>query len=153
MSTAASETCRRKSSNCVASPQVVSKRGAARLRVTPRLPTWRHEAMWCCRMWHHNMASLAHVASGSQLASPDVASKRGVTCTHGVREPAGVARCGVKTWRHLPACRQGATWRRQMWRQSVASLAHMASGSQGAMWRLQMWRLNVASLAYLASGS
>ena len=87
-------------------------------------------------------------------------------CSRGVREPAGIARCGVKTWR------QGARWHRQMWRQNVASRAHVASGSpvaspniwrpnvasraprrQGARWRRQTWRQNVASLAHAASGS
>ena len=59
--------------------------------------------------------------------SPDVASKRGVTCPCGVKEPGGVAKCGVKMWRHASTWRQGARWRRQMWRQNVASLT--ASGS------------------------
>ena len=100
--------------------------------------------------------SLAHVASGSQLASPDVAlkrgvtcprgvretgdvaSKRGVTCPRGVREPGDVARCGVKTWRHLP------TWRR---------CSRTSVHGSGFMWCCQMWRQNVASLAHVASGS
>ena len=43
-----------------------------------QLPTWCQEAMWCRQMWRQNAASLAHVVSGSQLASPSVASKRGV---------------------------------------------------------------------------
>ena len=134
--------------------QVVSIRGAA-----------------CSRqMWHQSVASHANVASGRQLASPDVASKRGVraspgvsskrgvTCPLGVREPNG----------------------RQMWRQNVASIAQLASGSQltspdlaskrsvtcppgvrklGGVarcgvktWR-RRWRQNVASLAYVALGS
>ena len=67
-----------------------------------RLPMWRQEAMWCCRMWCQNVASLAHLASGGQFASPDVASTRGVICAPGVRQPVGVARCGAKAWRHLP---------------------------------------------------
>ena len=85
-------------------PKLFSKRGVARSRVAP----------------------VAHVASGSHVVSPDVASKRDVTCPPGVvREPggvsklivasnrgvrklAGIARCGVKTWRHLPTWRQGA---------------------------------------------
>ena len=95
-------------------------------------------------MWRQNAASLAHVASGSQVASPDVASKRGVLCRRGVREPGGVttcgdktsvtcprdvrdpggvARCGVKTWRHCPT---GPCSRRQIRRQNVASRAHVS---------------------------
>ena len=95
----------RKSSACVALPQAVSKRGAARSCVAP----------------------VAHVASARHVVSADVASKRDVTCSRGVREASGVARCSLKTWR------QGARgWRRQMWRQNVASRAHVASGCQVA---------------------
>ena len=83
---------------------------------------WRQGARWRCRTWRPNVASLAHVASGSQVAWPDVASRRGVTCPRGVREPGGVAGRGVKTWRHLLTQHQ----------QNVASLAHVASGSQVA---------------------
>ena len=112
------------------------------------LPMWRQGARWRRRTWRQN------VASGSQVAWPDVASKRGVTCPHGVREPGGVAgrgvkmsqvawpdvasKCGVtgprgvrepgrgvKMWRHLPTWRQGARWRRRTWRQNVASLAYV----------------------------
>ena len=64
--------------------------------------------------------------------SPDAASKHGVTCLHGVREPGGVARRGVKNWRHLLARHQRARWHVQMWRQNVASLACVASGSHAA---------------------
>ena len=90
-----------------------------------RVATWRHRPM-----------------SGSQLASPDVASKRGTTRRQGaswrrqmwsqnvgvtgprsVREPAG----GVKTWRHLHTWRHGTRWRRQMSRQNVASGSQVAS--------------------------
>ena len=42
-------------------------------------------------------------------------------CPRGVRKPCGVAGCGLETWRHVPMWRQGASWRRQMWRQNVAS--------------------------------
>ena len=91
-----------RSSTCVASPQVVFKRGVARSCVAP----------------------VAHVASGKHVVSADVALKRSVTCSRGLGEQAGTARCGAKTWR------QGARWRRQMWHQTVASLAHKASGSQ-----------------------
>ena len=72
--TEVSQTCRRKASTCVASPQAVSKRGAARSCVAP----------------------VAHVASGNHVESADVASKRGITCSCDVREPAGIARCGVR---------------------------------------------------------
>ena len=36
-------------------------------------------------------------------------AKCGVTCPRGVREPGGVARRGVKTWRHLPTRRHVAS--------------------------------------------
>ena len=116
-----------------------------------QLPTWRQEAMWCRRMWRQNVALLAHVVSGSQLASPDamwrqnvaslahvsgsqvaspdVASKHG-SCFRWCRwscarvhamASAGVTRRGVRTWRHLFRWRQRATWRRRTWRQNVAS--------------------------------
>ena len=114
----ASATCRRKSSTCAASPQVVSKRGATRSRV----------------------ASPAHVVSGNQ------ASTRSVTCPRSVREPGGIAITwmqgasgvtgavlgftpmaspgvtgrGVRAWRHLLTW-QTTTWRRRTWRQNVAS--------------------------------
>ena len=110
-------------------------------------PTSRQGARWRRRTWRQNVASLAYVASGSQVASQDVASKCGVTCLRGVREPCavagalpaltrvaslGVAERGVKMWRHWPTWRQGARWRRRTWRQNVASLAYVASGSQVA---------------------
>ena len=78
-----------------------------------------------------------------QVASPDVASKRG----------------SVKIWSRLPTWRHGArwhrwsstsvhasglTWRRRTWRQSVASRAHLASDTT---WRRRTWRQNVASVA------
>ena len=47
-------------------------------------------------MWCQNVALFAHVASGSQVASPDVASKR-----HLPMWRQGARRCGVNTWRHL----------------------------------------------------
>ena len=96
------------------------------------LPTWRQGVRWRGWTWRQNVASLGYVASGSQVAWPDVASKRGVTCPRGVREPGGVAGRGVKTWRHWPTRRQGVRWRGWTWRQNVASLAYVASGSQVA---------------------
>ena len=80
------------------------------------------------------VAPVAHVASGSHVVSADVASKRGVTCSRAVLEPAGIARCGIKT------CRQGARWRCQMWRQNVASRSRVASPDVA----FKMWR-HVAS--------
>ena len=132
---------------CVREPGGVAGRGVKTWR---HLPTSRQGARWRRRTWRQNVASLAHAASGSQVASRDVASKRGVTCPRGVRnplaspnvaskcgvtcprdvrEPGGVAGRGVKKWRHLPTWRQGARWRRRTWRQNVASLAYVASGS------------------------
>ena len=125
-------------------------------------PAWRQGARSRRQMRCQNVASLAHVTSGSQcgfarcgvgspVASPDVASKRGVTCSR----------------------RQGARSRRQMRRQNVASLLLLASKRgvctrvhttwaspgvtgrggrtwrqllmwrQGAMWRRRTWRQNV----------
>ena len=86
--------------------------------VAPLAHVWRQlptEVMWGRRMWRQNAASLAHVASGSQLASQDVVSKRDV------REQGGVARCGVKMRRHMPTWRQRARWHRKMWRQNVVN--------------------------------
>ena len=71
---------------------------------------WRQGARWRRRTWRQNVASLPHAAPGTQVVSPDVASKCGVAGPRGVREPGGVAGRGVK----------------------VASLAHVASGSQVA---------------------
>ena len=90
----------------VAWPDVASKRGhvASISQVWRHLPTWRQGARWRRRTWRQNVASLAHVASGSQVAWPDVASKCGVT----------------------------ARQVRRTWRQNVASLAYVASGSQVA---------------------
>ena len=91
--------------------------------------------------------------------------KRGVPCLRGVREPGGVSRCGVKTWRHLPTWRQGAGWRLQM--NVVKTRRHLLTWREGARWRRwscsrvhaigltwrqawrQSWRQNVASLAHL----
>ena len=76
--------CRRKSSTCVASPQVVSKNGAARSCVAP-------------------------VAHASGLARCGVKTWRHLlTWRQGAGGVAIVARCGVKTWRHLLTCLQGA---------------------------------------------
>ena len=109
----------------VREPAGIARRG---VKTWLHLPTGVREASGVAT-WRQTVAS-PHVAPGSQLASPDVASKRCVTCPPGVREADGVARCGVKTWRHVPMWRQGARWRLQMWRQKVA-LAYMASGSHG----------------------
>ena len=149
VSTASSETCRSKSSTCVASPQVVSKRGAARSCVAlfVHVASGSHVVL-------PDVASVAHVASGSQLASPDVvskrgvtcppwrqgsrlvfldvASKRGVTCAPGVREPCGVADVASRRGVTCTLGSQGASWHRQIWCQNVASLAHLASGNQVA---------------------
>ena len=97
------ETCRRKCRTCVIAQSA----------------TWcpRQGTRWRGRTRRQNVASLAHVASGSQVASPnvtsmasgsqvawlDVASKFGATCPRGVREPRGVAGRGVKTWRQAPS--------------------------------------------------
>ena len=80
-----------------------------------------------CQMWHRNvslrqvaspdLASLAYMVSGSQVAllelyqcsrewphlASQVASERGVARSCGVKEPRGVAGCGVKTWRQAPS--------------------------------------------------
>ena len=59
----------------------------------PHLRGIAQSATWC-----PNVASLAHVASESQVW-PDMASKCGVTCPRRVSEPGGVAKltskCGV----------------------------------------------------------
>ena len=85
------ETCRRKCRTCVALPKV--QRGVQTWRP---LPTWRQGARWRGRTWRQNVASLAHMASGSHVAPPDVASKLGVR-------------------------RHRSTWRHRTWRQNVAS--------------------------------
>ena len=99
------------------------------------------------------MASLASLASRSQVVSQHVASKCGVTCLRGVREPRavagappaltrvaslGVAERGVKMWRHLFTWRQRATWRRRTWRQNVASGAIDLRGVTGC--GVKTWR-------------
>ena len=94
------------------------------------------------------------------VASPDVALKRGVTCLRGVGEP---ARCGIKTWRHVPMRCFGAVWRR---RQNVALLVHTWSQAarwhrwsctkvhaNGLTWRCKTWRQNVASHTHVVSAS
>ena len=75
-------------------------------------------------MWCQNVASLAHLASGSQFASPDVASKHGVTCPPGVREPGGV---DGDVPGFTPLVSPGVMGR--VWHQNVVSLAHVASES------------------------
>ena len=88
--------------------KAVSKRGAARSRVAPvahvgvsvktwrHLPTWRQGAGGVARcgvkMWRLYQGS----RHWPHLASQDVASERGVTCSCGVREPWGVAGRGVR---------------------------------------------------------
>ena len=159
------ETCRRKCCTCVALPKV--QRGVQTWRP---LPTWRQGARWRGRTWRQcgvtcprgfrepggvakrdvKMWRHLHVASGSQVAWLDVASKCGVTCPRGLREPGGVAGRGVKTWRHLPTLASGsqvaspdvASKRGQ----NVASLGHAASGPGGVAgrgvktWRPATWR-------------
>ena len=135
--TVASRTCRRTSSPCVASPQVVSKGSAARSGVAPvahvasgshvvsldvastdsagiarcdvktgrHSPAWRQGARWRRQMSRRqNVASLAHAASGSQMTSQDVASKRRATDPRSAKglwrrhlASGGIARCGVQT--------------------------------------------------------
>ena len=111
--------------------------------------TWHQGARWRGRTWLQNVARWRrYVTSGSQ-----VASKCGVTCLRGVREPRavagalpalarvallGVAERGVKMWRHLPTWRQGATWRRRTWRQNVASGAIDLRGVTGR--GVKTWR-------------
>ena len=75
----------------VVSPNVASKRGVTCSRGV-RQP-------WGRQMWHQNVASLAHAASGSQVALPEVASVARVASGS-----FGVARCGIKAWRHLLTC-------------------------------------------------
>ena len=104
--------------------------------------------------WSPNVASLAYVESGSQLASLDAASKRGVTCPHG-----DVAKCGVKMWRQVPTEPGGVA---QMWRQNVASGSLAGRGVNGrgvitcprgvrAPWRRQMWLKTWRALPDVAS--
>ena len=120
-------------------------------------------------LWNRGAAG-SPVASGSHVVSTDVASKRGVTCPHGVREPAGIAQmwrqnmaslargagrqlpraCGVRTWRHLPTWRQGASCHARC---GVKTWRHLPTWRQGARWHLQMWRENVSSLPHVALGS
>ena len=81
-------------------------------------------ARWRGRTWRQNLASLAHVASGSQdvasgsqVASQDVASKCGVTCLPTWRQK---ATCGRRS--SASAHASGLTRRRRTtWRQNVAS--------------------------------
>ena len=90
-------------------------------------------ARWRCHMWRENVASLAHAVSGDHVH--------------------GIARCGVKMWRHLRTWRQaarwhrwscakvhanGLTWRHRTWRQR-------------ATWRRGAWRQNVAPSTHAAS--
>ena len=99
--------------------------------------------------------SLAHVVSGSCVATQDVASepfRHLLTC---VKEPRGIAGRGARTWRRLPTWCQGAVWRRRMWCQSVASPAHVASGNHVIpgcgvrLWRAgrAMWRCRARGVA------
>ena len=144
----------------VTCPHCVREPGAWLDVASKRARTWRQnvaslahvasgsQVAW--QAWRQNVASLAHVTSGSQVASQDVASKCGVTCLGGVREPGGVAgrgvkmcSCqserGVKMWRHLPTWRQGATWRRRTLASKRGCRRHRST------WRHRTWRQNVAS--------
>ena len=156
-------------------PQPPRARARARAReptvFTVTWETCRRKCRTCVIAQKCNVVS----ASGSQVAWPDMASKCGVTCPRGVREPGGVAKRDVKMWRHWPTWRQGARWRG--WSQvawpDVASKhgvtcppsgSQVASGRgaktwrhlpmrrQGATWRRRTWRQNVGSLAHVTSG-
>ena len=81
-------------------------------------------------MWRQNVASLALLASRIKKPGSVVGAVPRLTPTP-LASP-GVARCGVRTWRHLPMWRQRASWHRQMCRQNVASFAHEPSGSHVA---------------------
>ena len=118
-------------------------------------PTWRRGASWRCQMWRQNVASLAHVrsgsqvvarcgvktwrhlpnvASGSQVASPDVASKRdalGVTCPRS--QPAGAVPA------FMPMASPGVV------EPGVKTWRHLLTWHQKAMWRRWTWCQNVAS--------
>ena len=150
-------TCPRGSGSQVAWPDVASKRGVTCPRGVRDVASKR--GVTCPRR------------QGARGASLDVASKSGVTCPRGVREPGGVARRGVKTWRHLPTWRQdwepgGVAGRGvKMWR-------HLPTWRQGARWcgdtclrgvrghvrspelcqRSREWP-HLASLGHVASGS
>ena len=50
--------------------------------VAAQIPSPRGGRKWC-----QSVTSLFHMLSGSHVALPDVASARGVICSHGVREP------------------------------------------------------------------
>ena len=108
-STVASDTCRRKSSTCVASPQVEKKK------------------------------------CGSQVASPNVPSKRGVTCSRGVKGPGGVARCGVKTWQSPDVNQKCASLACVAAKSQVASLELYQVHANGLTWRHKTCRQIVAS--------
>ena len=69
---------------------------SAKRVVANPVPAWRRPKRGAARS---HVAPFARVASGSHVVLPDVASKRGVTCARGDREPAGIARCGGRTWR------------------------------------------------------
>ena len=132
-------TCRRG----VREPGGVAGRGVKMWR---HLPTWRQGARWRGRTWRQNVASLAHVASGSHVG-------RGVRMwrhwPRGVRESGGVTGRGVKMWRHLPTWRQGATWRRRTWRQNVASGAIDLRGVTGR--GVKTWRHEARPPRHLSS--
>ena len=116
--------------------------------------------------------ALLHVASGSHVVSADVASKRCVACSCGVREPAGIARCGLREQggvdvasKRVVTCPRGARelggiakygikiWRHLFTRRGVKTWRHLPTWHQGARWRHQMWRQNVTSLTHAMSGS
>ena len=127
-----------KMSRGVREPSGVAGRGVKTWR---HLPTRGQGARWRGRTWRQNVASLAYVASGSQVASRqnlrDAREPRAVAGALPAltRAASGVAERGVKMWRHLPTWRQGATWRVKTWR-------HRRHRST---WRHRTWRQNVAS--------
>ena len=110
-----------------------------RARARAREPTVFSVTWETCRRKCRTCVALPKVQRGvqtwrrcpHQVAWPDMASKCGVTCPRGVREPGGVAGRGVKMWRHLPTWRQGARWRGRTWRQNVASGAIDLRGVTG----------------------
>ena len=77
---------------------------------------------------------------------------RGVRNQEAVREPVGIARCGVKTWRHLHTRRQGAMV--QVASPDVASKRVFTAWRQGAAGGvakcgIKIWR----HVTHMASGS
>ena len=145
---------------------VASRSQVASVKTWRHLPTRRQEPGALPDVASkQNVASLAHVASGSQVASPDVASKcgvtgphgvrsqvvaskRGVTCLRGVREP-GTCLRGVRQPRAAagrpPEFRQRSREWPHLASQNVKMWRHLPTWRQGATWRRRTWRQNVAS--------